>query len=422
MSTSAPTPQPAIVQAKRRGTPLSAAERRERWGAVLPMILSLMVIGSFAVLASADLRLDVVQHPPADRGPRPDVLDREVGDGHGHDAASGSSVPTGATPEPTAFSAQRVHRQRHLHPNRQLLRVRPRPIRRHHDRGESGQRLVHRLRCRLRDEADQRRRVRQRGVLRRQESYRHRPDRPGAAVPVHAPPVLRWLATTTRMVRRATRSSPVDCDDATLMASMQFPDPGTWTSSCVAQPWWELPVTSTPPPPPTTTRRFRRLPTYLRPSAPQATIGSCNVYFPGRYGGLTLGAGNHYFPSGVYYFDDTLTSRPRRSSRRRRRPLGRVHFRRRSGVRQRRTAESTRSPERAQPSSSAMTPPISADEASFRINRRVSDPEHPWDRDHRHPVGQLRPTPGRLDRRDARRHRVSSPTCTTRRTRLVTLR
>ena len=41
----------AIVEAKRRGTSLSAAERRalDR-GAVLPMVLSLMVIGSFAVL------------------------------------------------------------------------------------------------------------------------------------------------------------------------------------------------------------------------------------------------------------------------------------------------------------------------------------------------------------------------------------
>ena len=34
------------------------------------------------------------------------------------------------------------------------------------------------------------------------------------------------------------------------------------------------------------------------------------MYFPGRYSGLTLGAGNHYFPSGVYYFDDTLRLDP----------------------------------------------------------------------------------------------------------------
>lgn len=51
------------------------------------------------------------------------------------------------------------------------------------------------------------------------------------------------------------------------------------------------------------------LPTYERPGA-QALIGSCNVYFPGRYSGtsaLVLSGGMHYFTSGVYYFERTLT-------------------------------------------------------------------------------------------------------------------
>jgi hypothetical protein len=104
---------------------------------------------------------------------------------------------------------------------------------------------------------------------------------------------------------------PTDCSNPAVAASMAFPNPGTdWTTICQAQPWWEfagdLNVGGTydyPELPP--------LPAYLRPSVAQATVGSCNVYFPGRYEtALTLGAGRHYFPSGVYYFENVLTVSP----------------------------------------------------------------------------------------------------------------
>ncbi len=90
-----------------------------------------------------------------------------------------------------------------------------------------------------------------------------------------------------------------------------LPRPGhCWSNTCQAQPWWELAgdlntalTYDYPELPP--------LPAYLRPSVPQATVGSCNVYFPGRYpAALTLGAGDHFFPSGVYYFEDALTLAP----------------------------------------------------------------------------------------------------------------
>lgn len=50
------------------------------------------------------------------------------------------------------------------------------------------------------------------------------------------------------------------------------------------------------------------LPLYERPGA-QAILGSCNIYFPGRYLGtssLVLSGGHHYFTSGVYYFERPL--------------------------------------------------------------------------------------------------------------------
>lgn len=48
-----------------------------------------------------------------------------------------------------------------------------------------------------------------------------------------------------------------------------------------------------------------QVPSYSRPGS-QATIGSCVLYYPGRYLGtsaLTLSGGTHYFASGVYYFE-----------------------------------------------------------------------------------------------------------------------
>ncbi len=104
---------------------------------------------------------------------------------------------------------------------------------------------------------------------------------------------------------------PTDCSNPAVAASMAFPNPGAdWTTICQAQPWSAFAgdlngagAYDYPELPP--------LPAYLRPSVAQATIGSCNVYFPGRYETpLTLGAGRHFFPSGVYYFEDVLTLSP----------------------------------------------------------------------------------------------------------------
>ncbi len=105
---------------------------------------------------------------------------------------------------------------------------------------------------------------------------------------------------------------PTDCTNAVIEPSMAFPGPGTaWSPICQSQPWSDFAgdfdtasgVYEYPELPP--------LPAYLRPSVPQATIGSCDVYYPGRYETpLTLGAGRHFFPSGVYYFEDVVTLSP----------------------------------------------------------------------------------------------------------------
>lgn len=114
-------------------------------------------------------------------------------------------------------------------------------------------------------------------------------------------------------------ATPNTCDETLLglpvvTPTIGYPNAGTdWAAVCQAQPWWHVAgdlATSNevnddapydyPELPP--------LPAYTRPSVPQAVIGSCKVYFPGRYDtALTLGSGEHYFPSGVYYFEKPVT-------------------------------------------------------------------------------------------------------------------
>lgn len=79
------------------------------------------------------------------------------------------------------------------------------------------------------------------------------------------------------------------------------------TTECVTTPWWDaagdLASDGTRSYP-----ALPQLPTYERPGS-QSKIGSCNVYYPGRYLGsapLVLNGGNHYFTSGIYYFERPL--------------------------------------------------------------------------------------------------------------------
>lgn len=75
----------------------------------------------------------------------------------------------------------------------------------------------------------------------------------------------------------------------------------TWTPTTTA--WWQMVgdldgATRTYP-------ALPQVPSYSRPGS-QAVVGSCVLYYPGRYLGtsaLTLTGGTHYFASGVYYFE-----------------------------------------------------------------------------------------------------------------------
>lgn len=79
------------------------------------------------------------------------------------------------------------------------------------------------------------------------------------------------------------------------------------THSCVPDAWWQRTGDNSgsgwvyP--------RLPQVPTFERPG-PQSTIGTCNVYYPGRYLGstpLVINGGNHYFASGIYYFERPIT-------------------------------------------------------------------------------------------------------------------
>lgn len=82
---------------------------------------------------------------------------------------------------------------------------------------------------------------------------------------------------------------------------------------CVDAPWWERIGDRAESAESWEAPMLPQVPTYLRPGA-QTTIGSCQVYYPGRYQSLTgqplvLDGGNHYFASGVYLFNDPLEIR-----------------------------------------------------------------------------------------------------------------
>ena len=50
------------------------------------------------------------------------------------------------------------------------------------------------------------------------------------------------------------------------------------------------------------------VPAYTRGTLNPPMLGSCKLYFPGRYlDPLVIDGGDHYFASGVYYFDDVVT-------------------------------------------------------------------------------------------------------------------
>ena len=225
----------AIVAAKRRGVPLSDEERRalDR-GAVLPMVLSLMVIGSFAVLGlltfastlfrirppievrdrsfwTAKSAMDMAMTRQRQFGPdgcyagtdtislngfTAAVTCTPTGNYYGSGRGRFAVITTGANPDNASFSAagpgfptKPIDGDVFVNGgyfDEQAIDV-----------GVSGQVLL--------------------------SQY----TSPGT-------PLARYDAAGA-----ADGINPVDCTDPTVAATMTFPDPGNWTSNCVVQPWWD---------------------------------------------------------------------------------------------------------------------------------------------------------------------------------------
>lgn len=87
-----------------------------------------------------------------------------------------------------------------------------------------------------------------------------------------------------------------------------FSTEGNSVWSTLDRPWTDVISTDDPTATPQAYPPLPPVPPFERPGA-QANLGTCTIYFPGRYLGsttLTLSGGVHYFASGVYYFERAL--------------------------------------------------------------------------------------------------------------------
>lgn len=121
-----------------------------------------------------------------------------------------------------------------------------------------------------------------------------------------------YASASTPAARYSAGGSAVDCSDPGLVPAATFPsapsgltgETYTHTMSCTADPWWTR-AGDNPSGTSWTYPKLAALPTFERPGS-QAALGACTLYYPGRYYGstpLVLDGGQHYFASGVYYFE-----------------------------------------------------------------------------------------------------------------------
>jgi len=99
----------------------------------------------------------------------------------------------------------------------------------------------------------------------------------------------------------------INAGTATAPLSSNFTNDGSTSWTSIGKQWWQLAGDN-----PTGTAwnypQLPQIPSFERPGS-QASIGTCSLYFPGRYLGttpLTLTGGTHYFASGIYYFERPL--------------------------------------------------------------------------------------------------------------------
>jgi hypothetical protein len=121
-----------------------------------------------------------------------------------------------------------------------------------------------------------------------------------------------YTSASTPAARYSAGGPAVDCNDPGLAAASAFPsapsgltgESYTHTMTCTADPWWTR-AGDNPSGTSWSYPKLAALPTFERPGS-QAALGACTLYYPGRYYGstpLVLDGGQHYFASGVYYFE-----------------------------------------------------------------------------------------------------------------------
>ena len=113
-----------------------------------------------------------------------------------------------------------------------------------------------------------------------------------------------WAGATTSAL---SGNVLINAGTATAPLSNNFTHDGSSSWTNINKQWWQMAGDNS-----TDTvwnyPQLPQIPSFERPGS-QATIGPCSLYFPGRYLGtsaLTLNGGNHYFASGIYYFERPL--------------------------------------------------------------------------------------------------------------------
>ncbi|MSV57673.1 MAG: hypothetical protein F2909_03605, partial [Actinobacteria bacterium] len=99
----------------------------------------------------------------------------------------------------------------------------------------------------------------------------------------------------------------INAGTATAPLSSNFTNDGSTSWTSIAKQWWQL-AGDNPTGSVWNYPQLPQIPSFERPGS-QASIGTCSLYFPGRYLGttaLTLTSGTHYFASGIYYFERPL--------------------------------------------------------------------------------------------------------------------
>jgi len=113
-----------------------------------------------------------------------------------------------------------------------------------------------------------------------------------------------WAGATTTAL---SGNILINAGTATAPLSSNLTNDGSSSWTSIGKQWWQM-AGDNPAGTVWNYPQLPQIPSFERPGS-QASIGTCSLYFPGRYLGttaLTLTGGTHYFASGIYYFERPL--------------------------------------------------------------------------------------------------------------------